>query len=90
MSWRSLSNEYWNGFTVGVQGTAVEFCDANPTAPGCGPSNNVPEPASLALLGLVLLVDPLRRVHSPAPSPPRAPPLPWCYASSGVRLRRLA
>lgn len=55
VSWRSLSNEYWNGFTVGVQGTAVEFCDANPNAPGCGPSSNVPEPASLALVGLGLM-----------------------------------
>ena len=53
VNWRSLSNENWNGFTVGVQGTAVEFCDANPTAPGCT-SNGVPEPASLALLGLGL------------------------------------
>ena len=35
VNWRSLSDENWNGFTVGVQGTAVEFCDANPTAPGC-------------------------------------------------------
>lgn len=25
VTWRSLSNEYWNGFTVGVQGTAVEI-----------------------------------------------------------------
>ncbi len=54
VTWRSLSNEYWNGFTVGVQGTAVEFCEANPTAPGCT-SNAVPAPASLALLGLGLL-----------------------------------
>lgn len=24
VSWRSLANEYWNGFTVGVQGTDIE------------------------------------------------------------------
>ena len=54
VSWRSLSSENWNGFTVGVQETAIAFCDANPTAPGCTPSNDVPEPGSLALLGLGL------------------------------------
>ncbi len=54
VSWRSLSNEDWNGFTVGVQDTAVDFCTANPTAPGCTPTNSVPEPASLALVGLAL------------------------------------
>lgn len=53
VTWRSLSNEYWNGFTVGVQETAVAFCTANPTAPECNPSN-IPEPGSLALLGLGL------------------------------------
>ena len=42
VSWRSLSNEYWNGFTVGVQGTAVEVFQT-------------PEPGSLALVGLALL-----------------------------------
>ena len=29
LSWRSFSNEYWNGFTVGVQGTAAEVSDAD-------------------------------------------------------------
>ncbi len=45
VSWRSSSDEYWNGFTVGVQGTAAEVF----------PPNGVPEPGSLALLGLGLL-----------------------------------
>ena len=46
VSWRSLADEYWNGFTVGVQGTAAEVlpCDEDPTLPQCNP-NPVPEPA---------------------------------------------
>lgn len=49
VTWRSSSNEYWNGFTVGVQGTAAEvFPDPDPNP------NPVPEPATLALLGLGL------------------------------------
>jgi hypothetical protein len=49
VTWNSLSNEYWNGFTVGVQGTAVEVF-------------GVPEPTGLALSGLALaLVAGLRR-----------------------------
>ncbi len=54
VTWRSASNEFWNGFTVGVQGTAVEIlpCEADPTLPQCNPSNGVPEPATWALLGL--------------------------------------
>lgn len=41
VTWKSTSNEYWNGFTVGVQGTADEVFP-------------VPAPAPLALLGLGL------------------------------------
>ena len=41
VSWRSLSNEFWNGFTVGIQGTAREVF-------------TTPEPASIALFGLGL------------------------------------
>lgn len=37
VTWLSSSNEYWNGFTVGVQGTAREV--------------GIPEPASVALFG---------------------------------------
>lgn len=49
VTWRSLSSENWNGFTVGVQGTAVEiFPDPDPNP------NPTPEPATLALLGLGL------------------------------------
>lgn len=56
VTWRSLTNEYWNGFTVGVQGTAIEIlpCEADPTLPQCNP-NDVPEPGTFALLGLGLL-----------------------------------
>jgi len=44
VTWRSSSNEFWNGFTVGVQGTAIEI----PTTPA------VPEPETVALLGVGL------------------------------------
>jgi len=43
VSWTSLTNEFWNGFTVGIEGTAAEVF---PPA--------VPEPGSIALLGLGL------------------------------------
>lgn len=40
LTWNSLSDENWNGFTVGVEGTAIEVF---PTA--------VPEPGTFLLLG---------------------------------------
>jgi hypothetical protein len=43
LTWRSLSNEFWNGFTVGVQGTATEVF---PPSPGPGA---VPEPSTWLL-----------------------------------------
>ncbi len=42
VTWRSLSNEYWNGFTVGVEGTTVEV-------------SAVPEPAAWLLIAGGLL-----------------------------------
>lgn len=42
VSWNSLSDENWNGFTVGVQGTAREVFET-------------PEPGSIALLGMGLI-----------------------------------
>lgn len=43
--WRSSSDEFWNGFTVGVQGTAAEVFT---------PVAGIPEPGTLALMGLGL------------------------------------
>ncbi|MCP5145147.1 MAG: PEP-CTERM sorting domain-containing protein [Gammaproteobacteria bacterium] len=53
VTWRSASNEFWNGFTLGVEGTAVEIlpCEVNPNLPECQTGGTVPEPTTLALLG---------------------------------------
>ena len=44
VTWRSSTNEFWNGFTVGVQGTAAEV----PVTPA------VPEPETFVLLAMGL------------------------------------
>ena len=43
VTWRSLSNEYWNGFTVGIEGTAAEILP--------DPTSSVPEPTTMLLFG---------------------------------------
>jgi hypothetical protein len=42
LTWRSMSTEFWNGFTVGVQGTAIEV----------PPPSEVPAPATWLLMGI--------------------------------------
>lgn len=55
LTWRSSSDEYWNGFTVGVQGTRAEVCQPGSQLPECGGGGTqVPAPSPLALLALGL------------------------------------
>lgn len=46
VTWTSLSSEYWNGFTVGVQGTAAEVFP---------PAKDVPEPSTWTMIAMGLL-----------------------------------
>lgn len=46
LTWSSTSDEYWNGFTVGVQGTAAEVFP---------PTGAVPEPDVLSLFAVALV-----------------------------------
>src|SRR5262249_44308878 len=57
LTWTSASNEFWNGFTVGVQGTAAEVFPPGDGGTGGGGGSTIPEPAplSLAASGLALL-----------------------------------
>lgn len=54
VSWNSLSNENWNGFTVGIQGTSQDVF------------NSVPEPSTLAIFALGLMGLALRRFKKQA------------------------
>ena len=64
VSWVSLSNEFWNGFTVGIQGTDDQVfpCQVNPSLPECqsddpndNPNNEIPEPSTITLLALAAI-----------------------------------
>ncbi len=70
LTWRSTSNEFWNGFTVGVLGTAADVCQTNPTLPGCGgvvvnPPTQVPLPGTLPLIGVAFAALALARRRRP-------------------------
>ena len=58
VSWRSSTNEFWNGFTVGVQGSAAEVFEPPPVPA-------IPEPATVALMsvGLGLVAAARRRAN---------------------------
>jgi len=57
VTWNSLSNEYWNGFTVGIQGTKQEVFPDDPPDQGNPPDSgtDIPEPSTIALLAMGLL-----------------------------------
>lgn len=58
LTWNSNIDEFWNGFTVGVQGTAAEVLDPPP-------GGQVPEPGTMVLLGsgLALAIARARRAR---------------------------
>lgn len=55
ITWTSLTNEFWNGFTVGTYGLAATP-DPNPP-----PVTSIPEPATYAMFGAGLMALALRR-----------------------------
>jgi len=61
VSWLSLSNDNWHGFTVGIPGTSAELLEPVDDFDGVFTPASVPEPATLALVALGCLG--LRRVR---------------------------
>ncbi len=61
ITWSSLTNENWNGFTVGTYGLAPPPVDLPPVDPPTTPA--IPEPSTYALmaLGLAALAGVARR-----------------------------
>jgi len=68
VSWQSLSNEYWNGFTVGIEGTAEEIFNDYPGGSngGSGGVVDVAEPGTLGMFALGLIVLGFKRLKNRA------------------------
>lgn len=49
---QTVVENFVTAFATAKLNETIDFCTANPTAPGCQPSQNVPEPGVLALIGL--------------------------------------
>ena len=54
IDFRNNGDTFFTNFITTKVAEIKDFCTANPTAPECNPNNNVPEPGSLALIGLGL------------------------------------
>lgn len=55
LDFRNNGDTFFTNFINTKVAEIRDFCTANPTAPECQGGNNVPEPGSLALLGIGLL-----------------------------------
>ncbi len=55
LDFRTNGEAFFTNFINTKVAEIQDFCAANPTAPECQGGNNVPEPGSLALIGIALL-----------------------------------